>query len=90
VKSFRTDDEAIALANDTRYGLVATVVTCDDDAARRYRHALRAGLVWINTPQLIFPQVSWGGHGLSGIGRELGLAGLRSYQEMRHSIALRG
>ncbi|CAM2161888.1 hypothetical protein PSAC2689_100180 [Paraburkholderia sacchari] len=39
---------------------------------------LRTGLVWINTPQLIFPQVCWGGLGLSGIGRELGLAGLRS------------
>ncbi|BAN26648.1 aldehyde dehydrogenase family protein [Caballeronia insecticola] len=90
VKSFRTDDEAIALANDTRYGLVATVVTRDEDAAHRYRRALRAGLVWINTPQLIFPQVCWGGLGLSGIGRELGLAGLRSYQELRHSVAQRG
>ncbi|MFY4694999.1 aldehyde dehydrogenase family protein [Burkholderia glumae] len=87
VKSFRNDDEAIALANDTRYGLVATVVTRDDAAARRYTTALRAGLVWINTPQLIFPQVCWGGLGLSGIGRELGLAGLRSYQELRHRIA---
>jgi betaine-aldehyde dehydrogenase len=90
VKSFRTDDEAIALANDTRYGLVATVVTRDDEAARRYRNALRAGLVWINTPQLIFPQVCWGGLGLSGIGRELGVAGLRSYQELRHTIVSRG
>ncbi|SAK91557.1 aldehyde dehydrogenase [Caballeronia hypogeia] len=89
VKSFRTDDEAIALANDTRYGLVATVVTRDDEAARRYRQALRAGLVWINTPQLIFPQVCWGGLGLSGIGRELGVAGLRSYQELRHAVVAR-
>ncbi len=87
VKAFDGDDEAIALANDTRYGLVATVVTRDDIAARRYRRELRAGLVWINTPQLIFPQVCWGGLGLSGIGRELGVAGLRSYQELRHSIA---
>jgi betaine-aldehyde dehydrogenase len=89
IKSFRSDDEAIALANDTRYGLVATVVTRDDEAARRYRKALRAGLVWINTPQLIFPQVCWGGLGLSGIGRELGVAGLRSYQEVRHVVASR-
>ncbi len=90
VKSFRTDDEAIALANGTRYGLVATVVTRDEDAARRFRHALRAGLVWINTPQLIFPQACWGGLGLSGIGRELGVAGLRGYQELRHAIVARG
>ncbi|WP_322051839.1 aldehyde dehydrogenase family protein [Paraburkholderia bannensis] len=86
VKSFRTDEEAITLANDTRYGLVATVVTADQEAARRYKTQLRAGLVWINTPQLIFPQVCWGGLGLSGIGRELGLAGLRSYQELRHAL----
>ncbi|MFX1765902.1 aldehyde dehydrogenase family protein [Paraburkholderia sp. A1RI-2L] len=87
VKSFRSDEEAIALANDTRYGLVATVVTAERDAARRYQMQLRAGLVWINTPQLIFPQICWGGLGLSGIGRELGLAGLRSYQELRHALA---
>ncbi|MFP6562017.1 aldehyde dehydrogenase family protein [Paraburkholderia sp. B3] len=86
VKSFRTDAEAIALANDTRYGLVATVVTRSEEMAQRYRRALRAGLVWVNTPQLIYPQVSWGGFGLSGIGRELGLAGLRSFQELRHAI----
>ncbi|WP_375541716.1 aldehyde dehydrogenase family protein [Paraburkholderia sp. CNPSo 3281] len=89
VKSFRSDDEAIALANDTRYGLVATVVTSDEKAARRYKAQLRAGLVWVNTPQLIFPQVCWGGFGLSGIGRELGVAGLRSYQELRHTVGLR-
>ncbi|MDR3096987.1 MAG: aldehyde dehydrogenase family protein [Paraburkholderia sp.] len=90
VKSFRTDEEAIALANDTRYGLVATVVTADREAARRYQTQLRAGLVWINTPQLIFPQICWGGLGLSGIGRELGMAGLRSYQELRHALAAVG
>jgi betaine-aldehyde dehydrogenase len=89
VKSFRSDDEAITLANDTRYGLVATVVTSDEKAARRYKAQLRAGLVWVNTPQLIFPQVCWGGLGLSGLGRELGVAGLRSYQELRHTIGQR-
>ncbi|MBU9291489.1 aldehyde dehydrogenase [Burkholderia multivorans] len=86
VKSFRTDDEAIALANDTRYGLVATVVTRDAAAARQFQARVRAGLVWINAPQLIYPHVCWGGFGLSGIGRELGVAGLRSYQELRHAM----
>jgi betaine-aldehyde dehydrogenase len=86
VKSFRTDEEAIALANDTRYGLVATVVTRDDAIARQYQARVRAGLVWINSPQLIYPHVCWGGLGLSGIGRELGVAGLRSYQELRHAM----
>jgi betaine-aldehyde dehydrogenase len=86
VKSFRSDDDAIALANDTRYGLVATVVTRDAAAAKRFQAHLRAGLVWINAPQLIYPHVCWGGLGLSGIGRELGMAGLRSYQELRHAM----
>lgn len=90
VKSFRSDADAIALANDTRYGLVATVVTQCEEMARHYRRQLRAGLVWHNTPQFIFAQVSWGGFGLSGIGRELGLAGLRSYQELRHAITPAG
>ncbi|RQR74480.1 aldehyde dehydrogenase family protein [Burkholderia sp. Bp9012] len=86
VKSFRTDDEAIALANDTRYGLVATVVTRDAEIAKQFQARLRAGLVWINAPQLIYPHVCWGGFGLSGIGRELGVTSLRSYQELRHAM----
>lgn len=86
VKSFRTDADAIALVNDTRYGLVATVVTRDEQMAQHYQRAVRAGLVWVNTPQLIYPHVSWGGFGLSGTGRELGLAGLRSFQELRHAM----
>ncbi|WP_158937467.1 aldehyde dehydrogenase family protein [Burkholderia sp. S171] len=86
VKPFQSDEEAIGLANDTQYGLVATVVTRDAARAEHMRAELRVGLVWINTPQLIFPQTSWGGMGQSGIGRELGIAGLRSYQELRHVV----
>jgi len=87
VMAFSQDDEAIALANDTPYGLVATVVTQDEVQADVYRSRLRAGLVWINTPQLILPQIEWGGLGLSGVGRELGVAGLRAYQESRHTVS---
>lgn len=86
VRAFASDDEAIATANATPYGLVATVVTRDEAAAARLERELRAGLVWVNTPQLIFPQIGWGGLGASGIGRELGLEGLRAYQELRHAI----
>ncbi|MDM4766853.1 aldehyde dehydrogenase family protein [Pelomonas sp. SE-A7] len=86
VRSFRDDDEALALANDSPYGLVATVVTEDAEAAERFSTELRAGLVWVNTPQLIFPQVCWGGLGASGVGRELGLEGLRAFQELRHVV----
>jgi len=89
VRAFDTDDEALVAANDTPYGLVATVVTRSGEAAARYERELRAGLVWVNTPQLIFPQVCWGGLGASGVGRELGLAGLRAFQELRHAVIAR-
>lgn len=86
VRAFDTDDEALAAANATAYGLVATVVTRSAEAASRYERELRAGLVWVNTPQLVFPQVCWGGLGASGLGRELGIEGLRSFQELRHAV----
>lgn len=86
IRTFASDDKAIAAANATPYGLVATVLTRDEAAAARLERELRAGLVWVNTPQLIFPQLCWGGLGASGIGRELGLEGLRAYQELRHAV----
>jgi len=86
VRAFDTDDEALAAANATAYGLVATVVTRSAEAASRYERELRAGLVWVNTPQLVFPQVCWGGLGASGLGRELGIEGLRCFQELRHAV----
>ena len=57
---------------------MATVLTRDAAAAACFERELRAGLAWVNTPQLIFPQLCWGGLGASGIGRELGLEGLRA------------
>lgn len=86
VKSFETDEQAVHFANDSDYGLVATIVTSDAARAERMRAELNVGLVWINVPQLVFPQTGWGGMRLSGIGRELGIAGLRGYQELRHVV----
>lgn len=60
VRSFSSEAEAIALANDSQFGLVASVVTRDVAAADRVANALQAGLVWINAPQVIFPQTAWG------------------------------
>ncbi|MEY4413903.1 MAG: hypothetical protein RIQ53_1196, partial [Pseudomonadota bacterium] len=79
--------EAAALANDSDHGLVATVVGGDATRARRLADTLQVGTVWINTPQLIFPQTGWGGFKHSGLGRELGPWGLQAYQELRHVIA---
>ncbi len=83
VRRFDTEDEAIAAANDTEYGLVATVVTRDAARGRRVAAALEAGVVWINTPQVIYPQASWGGYKRSSIGRELGPFGLAAFQEVK-------
>jgi betaine-aldehyde dehydrogenase len=86
VRSFATEAEAIALANDSQFGLVASVVTRNAEAADRVANALQAGLVWINAPQVIFPQTAWGGYKQSSIGRELGPWGLQAFQEIKHVI----
>jgi betaine-aldehyde dehydrogenase len=86
VRRFASEAEAIALANDSQFGLVASVVTRDAAAADRVANALQAGLVWINAPQVIFPQTAWGGYKQSSIGRELGPWGLQAFQEIKHVI----
>jgi len=84
IRIFETEKEAIALANDCDFGLVATVVSGDEAQANRVANAIEAGHVWINSPQAIFVQTSWGGFKASGIGRELGPWGLSSYLEVKH------
>lgn len=86
VRGFSSEAEAIALANDTPFGLVASVVTSDAAAADRVANALQAGMVWINAPQVIFPQAAWGGYKQSSIGRELGPWGVAAFQEIKHVI----
>ncbi|WP_457968094.1 aldehyde dehydrogenase family protein [Pseudomonas sp. R4-84] len=86
VRRFGHPEEAIALANDSRFGLVASVVSRDAEAAGKVADALQAGLVWINAPQVIFPQAAWGGYKQSSLGRELGPWGLAAFQEIKHVI----
>lgn len=84
VERFRTEDEAVELANDTRYGLAGGVWTSDASRAQRVAQRLRHGTVWINDFHPYVPQAEWGGFGRSGVGRELGPTGLREYQEAKH------
>jgi betaine-aldehyde dehydrogenase len=86
VRRFTSEREAIALANDSDFGLVASVVGRDAEATERVANALQAGLVWINAPQVIFPQAAWGGYKQSSLGRELGPWGLAAFQELKHVI----
>lgn len=87
VRGFASEEEAIALANASDFGLVASVVSRDIEATERVANALQAGLVWINAPQVIFPQTAWGGYKQSSIGRELGPWGLAAFQEIKHVIS---
>jgi betaine-aldehyde dehydrogenase len=84
VETFRTEEEALALANDTIFGLAGGVWTSDPDRARRIAAGLRAGTVWINDYHPYVPQAEWGGFKQSGVGRELGMAGLDEYRETKH------
>ncbi|WP_353631705.1 aldehyde dehydrogenase family protein [Pseudomonas canadensis] len=87
VRRFTSEAEAIALANDSDFGLVASVVSASHETAERVANALQAGLVWVNAPQVIFPQAAWGGYKQSSIGRELGPWGLAAFQEIKHVIS---
>ena len=84
VETFRTEDEAVALANDTIYGLAGAVWTRDAGRGQRMAGRLRLGTVWINDYHPYVPQAEWGGFKQSGTGRELGLAGLEEYRETKH------
>ena len=84
VERFSTEEEAIALGNDTEYGLAGAVWTADPARAERVARALRHGTVWINDYHPYLPQAEWGGFGRSGNGRELGPSGLAEYREAKH------
>ena len=77
-------DEAIALANGTRFGLGANVYTRDLATAVRCMRELRAGTVWINDPLTDNDAGPFGGFKQSGLGRELGQEGLEAFQETKH------
>jgi betaine-aldehyde dehydrogenase len=84
VERFATEEEAVALANDTIYGLSAGFWTRDPDRIARVSAALRYGTVWVNDFNVYFVQAPWGGYRQSGLGRELGRQGLEEYTEVKH------
>ena len=84
VETFTTEEEAVALANGTVYGLAGAVWTSDADRAARVARRLRLGTVWVNDYHPYVAPAEWGGHKQSGIGRELGELGLEEYQETKH------
>ena len=83
VQTFDDEAEAIALANDTIYGLAGAVFTQDIAKAHRVIRKMRAGITWINTYHPTYNEAPWGGYKQSGIGRELGTYGYDAYTEVK-------
>lgn len=78
---FDTEDDAIRIANDSRYGLAATVWTSNVGCAHRVAKSIKAGAVGVNCWAPIDAHLPWGGMKTSGVGRECGLAGVLAYTE---------
>jgi aldehyde dehydrogenase (NAD+) len=83
IASFKTEDEAVSRANDTTYGLGSAVFTQDITKAHRVARNIEAGMVWINSSNDSDFRIPFGGVKQSGIGRELGEAGLAAYTNQK-------
>ncbi|XP_020259275.1 LOW QUALITY PROTEIN: betaine aldehyde dehydrogenase 1, chloroplastic-like [Asparagus officinalis] len=83
VKTFKSEDEAVELANDTPYGLAGAVISKDPERCKRITEAFQVGITWINCSQPTFCQAPWGGKKRSGFGRELGEWGLDNYLSVK-------
>lgn len=83
ITTFETENEAVELANLTRYGLAGAIWTRDIYRALRVAKRVRAGIVWINTMQPCYAEAPWGGYKGSGMGRELGKHGIEEFLESK-------
>jgi aldehyde dehydrogenase (NAD(P)+) len=83
IASFKTEDDAIRMANDTTYGLGSALFTQNIERAHRVAARIEAGMVWINSSNDSDFRVPFGGVKQSGIGRELGEAGLAAYSQTK-------
>jgi len=80
---FKDEAEAIAIANDVRFGLAAAVWTSDIGRALRMSEKLQAGTVWINTYRAVSYMAPFGGYKDSGLGRENGMQAIREYLQTK-------
>ncbi len=79
VLRFKSEDEVVGYANDTKYGLATGIFTADVGRALRVARATRAGIVWINTYRVVSPIAEFGGFKDSGYGRESGFQAIYDY-----------
>jgi betaine-aldehyde dehydrogenase len=80
---FKTEEEAVAIANDSDYGLGFGIFTQDVTRVHRVVPQIRAGIGWVNHYHPTFNEMPWGGYKQSGTGRELGLYGIEAYLEVK-------
>lgn len=90
VTTFKTPEEAVALANDTEYGLGNGVWSKDIDKALGVSEKLRSGTVYVNTYFETTPQLPFGGYKASGVGRENGMSGLLEFTETKSTFVSMG
>ena len=83
VLTFDTEEEAIALANDTDFGLAAGIWTQSGQRGHRVAHQVKAGTVWVNAYRVVAPNTPFGGFKASGIGRENGFDAIKQYTETK-------
>ena len=83
VLTFKTDDEALAIANGTDYGLGSGLWTMNLPRAHRFAREVKAGMVWINSYKRVNPGSPFGGTGASGYGREMGFDAMREYTQVK-------
>lgn len=84
IMTYRTFDEAIALANDNKFGLGANLYSYNPINVKRFFEEVEAGTLWINDPLTDNDAGPFGGFKMSGMGRELGEEGLAEFQETKH------
>ncbi|KAL5052593.1 hypothetical protein RYX36_033275, partial [Vicia faba] len=83
---FKTIEEAIKSANNTRYGLAAGIVTKNLDIANTVSRSIRAGVIWINSYLALGSDIPFGGYKMSGFGRDLGLEALHKYLQVKSVV----
>jgi acyl-CoA reductase-like NAD-dependent aldehyde dehydrogenase len=86
MQAFDSEDEAIALANDSEYGLAASVWSTNVDRPLRIARRLQAGTVWINNWAIVYDETEEGGYKQSGLGRLNGLSAIDDFVEYRTVI----
>ncbi|KAJ7295191.1 hypothetical protein O6H91_10G002000 [Diphasiastrum complanatum] len=87
ILKFKSLEEIVQRANNTRYGLAAGIVTKNIDVASRLSRSIRAGTIWINCYHVLDPSLPFGGYKMSGIGRENGEYALQNYLQVKAVVS---